>query len=166
MGELETLVERLVRHEVDFSVVGGYAAMAHGCTLVTMDVDICCDFAFHNLSRLQEALAGLHPVHRMTTKRIPVELTQEFCRNIKNLYMATDLGVLGCLSEVAGVGEYSAVKKHSRRLRMPFGSCRVLNLEALIAAKKAMDRPRDREAALQLEAIKEMRTRGGRRAGR
>ena len=44
MGDLNSLLQRLIRHRVDFVVVGGYAAVAHGSSLVTMDVDICCDF--------------------------------------------------------------------------------------------------------------------------
>ena len=34
---------------------------------------------------------------------------------------------------------------------------RVLSLDALIKAKKAMNRPRDKEAILQLEAIKKLK---------
>ena len=41
MPNLEGLLERLLRHEVEFVVIGGYAAMAHGSTYVTFDVDVC-----------------------------------------------------------------------------------------------------------------------------
>ena len=43
-------------------------------------------------------------------------------------------------------------------IELPFGRCRVLALEALIEAKKAMGRPRDKEAVLQLTAILEQKT--------
>ena len=49
--------------EFDFVVVGGYAVVAHGGTLVTQDLDVCCDFSADNLLRMQEALGDLHPVH-------------------------------------------------------------------------------------------------------
>jgi hypothetical protein len=41
------------------------------------------------------------------------------------------------------------------------GKCRVLDIDALIKAKKAMGRPHDRQTVIQLKAIKERLTRGG-----
>jgi len=54
---------RLVASKVEFVLVGGFAAVAHGVTLVTRDVDICCWFSEANLMRLQRAFADLHSVH-------------------------------------------------------------------------------------------------------
>jgi hypothetical protein len=131
--------------------------VAHGTSLVTQDVDICCHFATDNLMRLQEALAGLHPVHRMTPKRLPLQLTPQACGGLKNLYLDTDLGQLDCLGEVAGVGDFEQAKSLSVEVSLPAGTCRVLSLDALIAAKAAMARPRDREVVKQLRAIKARR---------
>jgi len=36
---LESLLERLVRSNVEFIVVGGFAAFAHGVSLLTQDID-------------------------------------------------------------------------------------------------------------------------------
>ena len=67
MADLEDLISRLVLHNVDFVVIGGLAAEIHGVTLVTQDIDICCDFSAENLARLQAALNDLHPVHRIAS---------------------------------------------------------------------------------------------------
>ncbi len=75
----------------------------HGCTYVTQDIDICIAFAPDSLLALQEALADLHPAHRMTTGRKPVELTAESVSPFGNLYLDTDLGRLDCLSAIEGV---------------------------------------------------------------
>jgi len=154
MSKLKTLLGRLIEHDVEFVVVGAFAATMHGSPLVTRDVDVCCSFTPGNLLKLQKAVADLHPVHRITPQRLPLKLTRENCRGLKNLYLETDLGVLDCLGEVLGVGNFMAVKKQSVALKMEFGRCRVLGLDALIKAKRAMDRPRDREAVIQLEAIR------------
>lgn len=154
MSDLEALLKRLVEHRVEFVIVGGYAAVVHGVTLVTQDVDACCRFSPKNLLCLQEAVADLHPVHRMTPQKLPLELTAENCRGLKNLYLRTDLGVLDCLGEVSGVGGFDTVSRKSISVNLSFGECRILNLDALIKAKEAMDRPRDRQALLQLQAIK------------
>ena len=155
MGDLPNLLKRLIQHKVVFVVVGGYAAVAHGCSLVTLDVDICSDFSVENLMRLQAALADLYPVHRLTPKRLPLRLSPESCQGLENLYLDTDLGQLDCLGSVLGIGDFTAVQKRSVPIRLPWGRCRILSLEALIEAKQAMDRPRDKEAILQLSAIQE-----------
>jgi len=41
MLDLRGIVERLVRGGVDFVIIGGYAAVAHGSSLMTQDVDVC-----------------------------------------------------------------------------------------------------------------------------
>jgi len=154
MPDIETLITRLTRHGVDFVVIGGFAAMAHGATLVTEDLDVCCDFSADNLMRLQEALADLHPVHRMPPARPALGLTRQTCRGFKNLYLHTDYGALDCLGMIEGVGGFEEVKRNSVEIDLPAGPCRVLSLDALIRSKEAMTRPRDRQAVLQLKAIR------------
>jgi hypothetical protein len=134
-------------------LIGGFAAVAHGATLVTRDVDICCRFDEVNLKRLQKALADLHPVHR-SRPDLPVDLTPEQCARLKNLYLKTDLGVLDCLGEVLGVGDFDAVLGQSAQVELPFGPCRILKLDSLIRAKEAMNRDHDRITVRQLREIK------------
>lgn len=151
------LLERLVRANVDFVIVGGFAGVVYGCTYVTQDIDICCVFSTDNLLLLQKALSGVHAVHRHTPKRKELELTRANCREYKNLYLDTNIGQLDCLSFIDGVGDYRKVKKGSRIIKVEDMRLRVLNLDALIDSKKAMNRPRDKEGVLQLEAIKKLK---------
>jgi hypothetical protein len=151
------LLERLVKAGVDFVVVGGFAGIAHGCTFVTQDVDICCDFDPDNLLRLQKALSGLNPVHRMTPKRKKFELTEQNSGQFKNLYLDTDIGQLDCVGFVEGIGDYNHVKRASEPVKMQNIEIDVLGIDALIKAKQALNRPRDRQVVLQLEAIKKLK---------
>ncbi len=128
--------------------------MAHGVTLVTRDVDICCRFSEANLMRIQEAFSDLHPVHRPRTD-LPLQLTPEQCSRLKNLYLKTDLGVVDCLGEVLGVGDFDEVLKNSIELELPYGNCRILDIDTLIKAKKAMNRNHDKITVMLLEKIKE-----------
>ena len=157
MPSLESLIERLVQARVEFVVVGGYAAVAHGVSLLTQDIDICCRFTPENLLKLRDSISDLHPIHRMTPKRLALNLTAINCAGLKNLYLDTDYGQLDCLSEVLAIGDYDEVLRQSVTVRLPFGQVRILDLDALIKAKKAMNRPRDHEAAEQLEAIRRSR---------
>ena len=155
VADFTGLLNRLVEHEVEFVVVGGFAAVAHGCTTLTMDVDVCCRMNPENLLRLQNALNGLHPVHRMTPQRLSLALTSASCRGLKNLYLDTDWGPLDCLGTIAGLGNYEHVRDKSLSVELDSGDCRVLTLDALIEAKQAMGRPRDMDVLRQLEAIRE-----------
>ncbi|MHC5116969.1 MAG: hypothetical protein ACYSQY_07880 [Planctomycetota bacterium] len=150
------LLTRLVKADVRFVLIGGYACIVHGGTQTTEDVDVCCDFAPDNLLRLQQAVTDINPVHRMTPQRLPLSLTAENCHNLKNLYLDTDLGQLDCISTVQGLGDFCQVEKMCDTIDAEQTQLKVLNRDALIQSKKAMDRPHDREAVRQLEAIKEM----------
>lgn len=148
------LLSRLARADVRFILIGGYACIAHGTATSTQDIDVCCEFTPENLLRLQEAISDLHPVHRMTAKRLPLELTLENCKTFKNLYLDTDKGQLDCLSYVQGLGDYSAIVPMSESIEIEEVQIRVLNRDALITSKKAMNRDKDKEAIRHLEGIK------------
>ena len=160
MQNLSDLTRKLIEARVEFVLVGGFAAVAHGVTLVTRYVDICCRFSEANLMRIQTAFADLHPVHR-SRPDLPLALTPEQCANLKNLYLKTDWGIVDCLGEVMGVGDFERVLRHSVELVMPFGNCRILDLDALICAKEAMNRDHDRFTARQLREIKRRQQQAG-----
>ena len=153
MQNLAELTKRLITGDVEFVLVGGFAAIAYGVLRSTRDVEVCCRFSEENLLRIQKALVDLHPVYRPRTD-LPLELTPELCASLKNLYLKTDLGILDCLSEIKGVGSFEDVAKHSVELELPIGKCRVIDLDTLIIAKEAMDRDHDRITVRDLKEIK------------
>ena len=157
-GGFLKLIERLANGGVKFVLIGGFAGVVHGCTYVTQDIDICCDFSVANLLALQKALKGLYPVHRMTPQRLKLKLTSESCARFKNLYLDTDIGQLDCLGYVQGLGNYADIEPMSEIRDIGGGlRIRVLTIDSLIKARKAMNRPRDKEALLELEAMRKMR---------
>jgi hypothetical protein len=78
----------------------------------------------------------------------------EKLEGFKNLYLITDFGQLDVLSEIAGVGTYAEVEKHTIEVDLEGAPCRVLDLDTLIKAKEAMSSPKDRQAAIELAAIR------------
>jgi hypothetical protein len=154
MQNLSELMRRLVSSQLEFVLVGGFAAVAHGVTLVTRDVDICCRFNEENLMRIQGAFADLHPVHR-SRPDLPLELTTQQCSMLKNLYLKTDFGVVDCLGEVLGVGSFDEVLKNSVEVDLPYGKFRILDIDTLIRAKEAMNRNHDKITVMLLKKIKE-----------
>ncbi len=153
MPNLEGLLERLVRHEVEFVVIGGYAAMAHGSTYVTFDVDVCTPLTGTNLERIHAAFADLHPYHRMTPQEIPFTLPADMEHGFKNIYLKTDLGQIDCLGILPDLGDYEFVRAHSIPIKLSFGECRFLDCPTLIRAKQIVGRPKDLLVVAQLRAI-------------
>jgi hypothetical protein len=54
------LIDALARHEVEYVIVGGIAAMHHGSVRQTDDLDVCPRWSPENLDRLGRALSELH----------------------------------------------------------------------------------------------------------
>lgn len=150
----KALLRRLTEQNVEFVVIGGVCGVLHGVSLVTLDLDICCRFSRGNLRRIETAVRDFHPRHRLTANRLPLELTDELCDTLKNLYLTTDLGILDCLSEVSGLGDYEQVLRQSISQQMSFGSLRILSLDALIRAKEAAGREKDLYAVRLLRALR------------
>ncbi len=157
----ESLLERLIRHQVEFVVIGGFAVIAHGVSLLTEDLDVCCPFDEAGVRRVYGAVADLHPVHRMTPQKLPFELTPDLLATLRNVYLRTDLGILDCLSNVKGVGEFDAVKQHSIVVDLPIGPCRLLDLATLIRSKEAVGGVKDLQAVRLLKAVQERRKQQG-----
>jgi hypothetical protein len=153
MQHLNQLLERLIKAEVEFVLVGGLAAAIHGSSLNTRDVDVCCRFTEGNLKRIQAAFHDLHPVHRARPD-IALNVTPELCAGLRNLYLKTDIGIVDCLGEVLAIGGYDEVLGHSIILELPVGSLRILDVDALIKAKEAMGRPHDLITVQHLRALK------------
>jgi hypothetical protein len=151
----KALLSRLREQKVEFVIIGGVCGVLHGASLVTWDLDICCRFSRENLRRIEAAVKDLHPRHRLTANKLPLELTDELCDRLKNIYLNTDWGILDCLSEVSGLGDYEQVLRRSIPHRMSYGEFRILSLDALIAAKSAVGRKKDLDAVKLFQAIKE-----------
>lgn len=149
------LLIRLIDYKVDFVLVGGLAAAAYGSPQVTQDIDICISLTMDNLLRLKSAVADLKPKHRMHPKKPPFNEEGSQLESFKNIYLSTDLGQLDCLGNIKGIGDYNEVNEASQIIELKGKECRILSLAALIEAKEAMGRPKDREAAVILKTIQE-----------
>ncbi len=69
----EAIVRTLARHEVDYVLIGGLAAVLHGSPAMTNDADICPDPSLDNLRRLVAALRDMDA--RIRSDVVPDGLT-------------------------------------------------------------------------------------------
>lgn len=150
------LIKRLTDHGVRFVLIGGYAAALHGSDLMTQDLDVCASMDEENLARIIAALRGLNPTFRFHVKTIPLHDDPKSLFGVKNLYLRTDLALLDILGEVSGLGGYAELEARSNVHQIHEVSFRLIDLDALITAKKAAGRPKDQLAVMHLEAIRRL----------
>lgn len=155
MKNLKTLLETLLVHDIDFVLIGGFAAVVHGSTLVTQDLDICAAITDGQVAKLRKALKDLHPHHRMNPNAKHSFLDEpKDLRGINNLYLETDLGILDILSKTEPAGDFNEIKTRSMEISLYGHRCRVISIDDLIRVKEAMKRPKDLQAAQELRLIR------------
>ena len=155
MTELNHLLQRLCDAELDFVIVGGFAGVLHGSSLVTRDLDVCAVLTSESVAKLREVFRDLKPVHRTTSPKISFLDHADRDGMLRNLYLQTELGPIDLLSSITGVGDYARVRAASIEMELFGRRCRVISLEDLIQAKEALGREKDRLAAMELRAIAE-----------
>jgi hypothetical protein len=159
MIRLEEALGLLHRDGVEFIVVGGVAAIAHGSPRLTNDLDIVYRRSPDNIERLVATLSPLGPYLRGAPPGLPFRWDVATIRRGLNFTLTTSLGDLDLLGEIAGGGGYDALLPHTAALAVFSGQFRFLNLDKLIQVKRAAGRPKDLEAIAELEAILEERNR-------
>jgi predicted nucleotidyltransferase len=150
---LSQLLERLAASEIEFVVIGGYAAVLHGSSQVTQDLDICAILSDQNIDKLREALGDLDPRHRMTAQKLSFLDTPPPGTKVANLYLRTKLGVVDILTEVLGVGDFDRLKSRAQTITLGGNAVRMIALDDLITAKEALARDKDLITAKELRLI-------------
>ncbi len=145
----------LAGHRVDFIVVGGIAAAAHGSARVTYDLDLVYSRAPDNLECLVAALASTRPYLRGAPPGLPFRWDAETIRRGLNFTLQTDVGDIDLLGEITGGGGYDDLLDGSIKVEAFGIECRCLGLRKLIEVKRAAGRPKDLEAIAELEALLE-----------
>jgi predicted nucleotidyltransferase len=151
------LLKLLADTGVDFILVGGVAATAHGSPRSTQDLDVVYARDPENLRRIADALVQHHAYLRGAPPGLPFRLDFETLRTGLNFTLTSDLGWLDLLGEIPGGGRYEELLPHSLRIELFGVACRVLDLPALILAKKAAGRVKDLEVIAELESLQKRR---------
>ena len=151
------MLQGLTTADVRFVVVGDVAAAAHGSQYVTNGLDICYDAESGNVQRLAVLLASWNAYPRGIEHGLPFFMDERQFRAQPAMTLTTREGDIDVLRHVAGVGEYADAYDHSVEIDAFEVRFRLLDLPALIAAKRAANRPKDLAHLLELEAILALR---------
>ena len=155
MTDFAALLRCLSEAGVEFILVGGAAATAHGSARLTQDIDVVYRRSSANLARLVTALAGHAPYLRGAPPGLPFRWDARTLERGLNFTLTTDLGDLDLLGEIVGGGAYEDLLPHSICIEVFGIACHCLGLRHLIHVKRAAGRPKDLEAIAELEAILE-----------
>lgn len=153
MQDLQNLLQFLVKTPLDFVIVGGFAAILHGCNQATRDIDICLVLSPEQIQVLRQVLAPINPRHRAMHEKKSFITYPEEINNISTFNLETDLGVLDIISHVEGVGNYYDLLKRSEEIELYGEKCFLIAMDDLIRSKKALGRHRDLAVVEELEAL-------------
>ena len=151
------ILEVLVGAEVEFVLIGGLAAIVHGSSRATYDVDVVYARSAINLRRLAAALGPFNPYLRGAPPGLPFQWDEQTLNQGLNFTLTSDLGDLDLLGEVTGGGRYEDLLSDCVEIEVFGVRCRCLGLQKLIQLKRAAGRPKDLEGIAELEAIVEER---------
>lgn len=147
------MLQGLRSSEVKFIVVGGLAAAAHGSRRVTDDLDVCYETGKTNLARLSALLAQWSAYPRGIEEGLPFFMDERQFRTTPIMTLTTREGFIDVLDMVKGVGGYAECRRRSTPVEAFDIDFRVLDLPALIDAKKAAGRSKDIDQLPELRAL-------------
>ncbi len=149
------LLRALAEARVEFTIVGGAAATAHGSSRLTQDLDVVYSRERANLQRLAAALAPHEPYPKGAPDGLPLVLDAETLGAGLDFPLTSKLGDVNLLGEILGGGGYADLVPHSMEIELFGVRCRCLGLAKLIEVKRGAGRPGDLEALAELEAIRD-----------
>ena len=137
VGVLVSLAEA----QVEFIVVGGVAAVAHGAPITTFDVDIVHRRSPKNVERLTTALQTLNAHTRSRPGLFP---GPDALAGPGHQLLETRLGPLDVLGVIEDNRGYDELLSETSITRVRGYEVRLLSLDTLIAIKRGSSREKDR----------------------
>ena len=155
MTDFNALIRLLTNNDVEFIIVGGAAATAHGSARLTSDLDVVYKRSNENIARIVKALQPIQPYLRGAPPGLPFDWSDRTIKNGLNFTLVTTLGALDLLGEIVGGGHYEQLLPETIEIKLGGVACLCLGLERLIEVKRAAGRPKDLEVVAELQQILE-----------
>jgi hypothetical protein len=159
MTQFPELLRTLSLAGIEYIVVGGAAATAHGSARLTRDLDIVYRRTPENLDRIVNTLAPLSPYPRGAPPGLPFKWDRRTVEFGLNFTLRITLGEIDVLGEITGGGRYEALLPHCVTLELYGVKCLCLDLDTLIYTKRAAGRPKDYDAIADLDVIRDEKKR-------
>lgn len=136
------LLRALARHEIEFIVVGGVAAILEGAPIVTFDLDVLVSRDPINLDRVLRLLDELHARYRDPAGRLLVPDASKLA-TLRLHLLSTELGAFDVLTTIGAGQTYEALLGRTVGYQLDDARILVLALEAVIETKEHAGRDKD-----------------------
>jgi len=149
------LLRVLVDGQVEFFVVGGVAARAHGLRKQVNDLDVVYRRSRENFRRIVDALRPLNPYPRGLPPGMDVPWNASVIRDGYSFVMVTALGDLDLIAELSGGGTWLALHCRTTRMDVLGVECLCLNTAPLIHHITESGREKDLKLARRLMTLEQ-----------
>ncbi len=145
-------------HGVDYVLIGGLAATAHGSVHITTDVLITPSRDRGSLERLAAALRDLRARVRVDgiPDGLPFDCSAEMLRNVSILNLTTQFGDLDLTFAPSGTSGFEDLRQNAIEIDVHGTRVVVAALADIIRSKEAANRVKDR---LMLPALRHLQKR-------
>lgn len=165
MFEPLRICQILNEEEVEYVILGGFAAIVHGSPLPTKDIDILPSRQRENLDRLGRALTRMNAKIRISGEPVPTKIDGAFLASMPHmLNLVTDFGEMDLTFTPAGrAGDFDGWKQGATPELIDENLyVLVASLDDIIDSKKSANRPKDQMALPYLESLRdELRRQSG-----
>lgn len=160
------LLGTLQRHAVEFVLVGGLAAQAHGAARATLDADICPRWTVDNLARLSDALRALRARLRVgegSIETLAMDINARFIHSMEIAAWSTTAGDVDVLLGIPSnarfeLARYEQLAEHATEFQIDSVMVLVASLADIIRSKEIANRPKDRVALAELRTLRGLRS--------
>jgi hypothetical protein len=159
VADIAALTRLLLERGIEFILVGGAAAVAHGSPTSTRDYDIVHARNAANIQRVLSVVAELDAYFRtdLSGRRIVPEAAHFTGHG--QILLTTALGPVDFLCELHDGRGYEELLPHTVALEVDRNELHVLDLPTLIEVKTAAGRPKDKIVVVELLALLDRKTR-------
>lgn len=143
ISDFEDILQLLLKHKVEYLIIGGLAFIYHAKPRYTKDMDILVGPGFENIQKTNKALAEFGCPHLLSSKE----------KN-KILQIGLPPNRIDIMLQIPGVRFKSAWQK---RVNGYYGKASVywIDIDSLIRAKRNLKNPRHKEDVLVLLKVKD-----------
>ncbi|NQV96616.1 MAG: hypothetical protein HQ486_02365 [Acidimicrobiaceae bacterium] len=152
------ICEILNEEGVEYIVIGGFAAVIHGSSLPTREIDVLPTRESGNLTKLARALNRIGAMIRTSGDPVSTGIDGPFLANtLLMLDLVTDLGEMNLSFSPSGPFDgYDGWNAQAVVVTIAPGiNVRVASLDDIIASKQASDRPKDHRVLPYLESLRD-----------
>jgi predicted nucleotidyltransferase len=154
------IVEVLQRHEVEYVLIGGFAAFVQGSPILTADVDITPQQEPGNLERLSAALVELEAKIRAAgTEPLPFAHDADSLARAGVWNLTTKHGDLDISFVPSGTGGYPDLVRDAVEVELRGTPVKLASLADILRSKDAAGRPKDLRALPVLRELVARQTR-------